>query len=40
MTHRVESSCGDWIAFEELWDVYLESITSKIVGKELSRPRQ
>ena len=40
MTHRVESIFGYWIAFEELWDVDFESITSKIVGKELSRPRQ
>jgi len=40
MTHRVESTFGDWIAFEELWDIDLETITSKIVGKELSRPCQ
>jgi hypothetical protein len=38
MTHRVESIFGDWIAFEELWDIDLEAVTSKIVGKELRRP--
>jgi hypothetical protein len=40
MTHRVESIFGDWIAFEELWDIDLEAVTSKIVGKELRRPCQ
>jgi hypothetical protein len=36
MTHRVESILGDWIAFEELWGINLEAVTSKVVGKELS----
>jgi hypothetical protein len=34
-THRVESIFGDWIAFEELWDIDFESIASKVVGEEL-----
>lgn len=36
MTYGVESVCGDGIAFKELWRVYPESITSKVVDKELS----
>ena len=34
--HGSESSWGDGIAFEELWHVYLETITSKAVGEEPS----
>jgi hypothetical protein len=34
-THRIESIFRDWIAFEEIWDVDLEAVTSKVVGKEL-----
>jgi hypothetical protein len=40
MTHRVERIFWDGIAFEELWDIDLEAVTSEIVGKELSRPCQ
>ena len=36
MTHRVESIFRDGIAFEELWDIHLEPIASKVVGEELS----
>jgi len=36
MTHRVESIFGDGVAFEELWDIDLESIASEVVGEELS----
>jgi hypothetical protein len=35
MTHGGESILRDGIAFEELWCIYLEAITSKVVGKEL-----
>ena len=40
MTHRVESIFGYWIVFEEFWDIDLEAVTSKIVGKKLSGPCQ
>ena len=36
MTHRIKSRCGDGVAFEELWDIDMESIASKVVGEELS----
>jgi hypothetical protein len=36
MAYRVESIFGDGITFEELWDIDLESIASKVVGEELS----
>jgi hypothetical protein len=34
--YRVDGIFGDGTAFEELWDIDLEDIPSKVVGKELS----
>jgi hypothetical protein len=39
MTHRVESIFRDCIAFEEFWNIDLEAVTSKVVGKKLSGSR-
>jgi hypothetical protein len=35
MAHSGESIWRDGIAFEELGRIYLETVTSKVVGKEL-----
>jgi hypothetical protein len=35
MTHSGESIFPDGISFEELWRVYLEAVTGKVIGKEL-----
>jgi len=34
-THGVESTSGDGITLEELWDIDFESIAGKVVGEEL-----
>jgi hypothetical protein len=36
MTYRVEGVLRNRIAFKEVWHIYLEAVTSKVVGKELS----
>ena len=36
ITYSGESIRCDGIAFEELWYIYLEAVTSKVVGKELN----
>jgi hypothetical protein len=35
MTHRVKSVFRDRVAFEEVWSINSEAVTSKVVGKEL-----
>jgi hypothetical protein len=35
MAYSGESIWCDGITFEELWCIYLEAVTSKVVGKEL-----
>jgi hypothetical protein len=35
MKYSGESIWCDWITFEELWSIYLEAVTSKVIGKEL-----
>jgi len=34
-THSAESICRDGITLKEIWRIYLEAITSKVVDKEL-----
>jgi hypothetical protein len=36
MTHWIERVLRNGIAFEEVWCIYLETVTSKVVGKKLS----
>lgn len=37
MTHEVQGIRGYRIAFEQVWNVYLEAITGEVVGKKLKR---
>ena len=35
VTHSAERVWRDGITFEKLWCIYLEAVTSEVVGKEL-----
>jgi hypothetical protein len=37
MTHGVQGVPRYRIAFEEVWNVYLEAVMGKVVGKKLKR---
>jgi len=39
MTHSGEIIWGDGVTLEEIWQIYLEAITSKVVDKELPMNR-